>query len=176
MLRLSLSFVVVSLLAMSCARPVKPPTASSARQSARSGAQSLKSNKPAQAMQTTQAPRATPAPKSAGGTTVTPRDITRGGTVSIETWTFDDVDLDGDDVGESGLVAVAGDDVAAWWSGAFFLEEDGSTVPYEAMLWTEGGGVGVIYDFGEGAIACGADASGATSCIVCDVSGECSVE
>ena len=106
-----------------------------------------------------------------GGVIKSYADITKGGTVEVETWAFVDVDLDGDGAGESGVVAVAGDDVAAWWSGTFYVEEQQSTVPYEAMLWTEGGGVGFIFDFGQAAIACGAGASG-SACISCDAVGE----
>ncbi len=159
----------------SCGKPAaKPPTTSSAKSATSSGAQALKGKKPADAMKTTSAPKPTPAPKTAGSTTVTPKDITKAGTVEVETWAFVDVDLDGDGAGESGVVAVAGEDVAAWWTGAFSVEEQETTVPYEAMLWTEGGGVGFIFDFGQAAIACGAGASGA-ACISCDAQGTCSV-
>lgn len=167
-----LALPLVTLLA--CGTAPKPPTASSARQSTKSGAQSLKAKKPATTTTSMQAPKPTLPAKSGGSRTVTPRDITSGGTVSVETWSFSDVDLDGDGALESGVVAVAGDELAAWWSGAFYVEEEQTTVPYEAMLWTEGGGVGFIFDFGESAIACGADAAGAGGCIVCDASGVCS--
>ena len=165
---------VVSLF--SCGKPAaKPPTASSAKSSTSAGAQALKGKKPADAMKTTQAPKPAPAAKSAGSTTVKPKDLTKGGTVEVETWAFADVDLDGDGAGESGVVAVAGDDVAAWWTGAFLVEEQNTTVPYEAMLWTENGGVGFIFDFGQAAIACGVDAGGTSACISCDAQGMCSV-
>lgn len=175
MLRLISSVALVALVSASCARPATPPSPTAARQSASSGAQSLKAKKPAQTTQASQPPKALPAAKSAQGTTVTPKDITRGGTVTIETWSFTGVDLDGDGAGDDGVVAVAGDDVAAWWSGTF-SQEDGSTVPYEAMLWTDQGGVGVIYDFGQSAIACGAESAGGGGCIVCDSSGACSMQ
>lgn len=173
--KLTLMALTTTVL-LACGTPAKPPSASSARQSTKAGAQSLKAKKPATAMSTTQAPKAAPTAKTGGGKTVTPKDITKGGMVTVETWAFSDVDLDGDGTPESGVVAVANDDIAAWWSGTFFVEEEQTTVPYDAMLWTEGGGVGFIIDFGQSAIACGADAEGAGGCIVCDASGDCSVQ
>ncbi len=167
-----LTLPLVTLIA--CGAAPKPPTASSAKQSTKSGAQSLKAKKPATTMTSMQAPKPTVPAKSSGSKTVTPKDITNGGTVTVETWSFTDVDLDGDGAVESGVVAVAGEELAAWWSGTFFVEEQQATVPYEAMLWTENGGVGFIFDFGESAIACGADSAGTGGCIVCDASGTCS--
>lgn len=168
-----LPLVALAAITMfACGTPAKPPSASSAKQSTKAGAQSLKAKKPADATSTTQAPKAAPAAKSAGGKTVTPKDVTNGGTVTVETWAFSDVDLDGDGALESGVVAVANDELAAWWSGSFFVEEEQTTVPYDAMLWTESGGVGFIIDFGQSAIACGAEGG----CIVCDASGTCSVQ
>jgi hypothetical protein len=168
------ALTAVSLLA--CGAPAKPPSPSSAKQATKTGATALKAKKPATAMSTTQTPKPVLAAKTGGGKMVAPKDLTNGGTVTVDTWAFSDVDLDGDGTPESGVVATAKDDVAAWWSGSFFVEEEQATVPYEAMLWTEAGGVAFIIDYGQSAIACGADAEGAGGCIVCDADGACSLE
>jgi hypothetical protein len=152
--------------------PAPKPTGSKVTDTAKSSQSSLKSQKPASAMKTSTPPKPIPAAKTAGGTTVTPPDPTAGGK-EVETWAFTNVDLDGDGVGESGIIAADETTMLVWFTGTA-KDKEGNTVSFEALIWYQETAVGFIFDFGStGALACGADASGTGGCVACNAT-QCS--
>ncbi len=160
---LTLSLVLAACGGGKTAAP--KPTGSKVTSTAKSNQSAIKSQKPAAAMKTTTAPKAIPAAKTAGSTTVKAPDLTSGGR-ELETWAFTDVDLDGDGAGESGVVLADDSNLLAWFTGA--VDSDGTTVTYEALVWLVPQGVGFVFDFGaNGVLACGESASGSSGCVAC---------
>lgn len=151
------------------------PTSDKVSAAAKANQSALKTQKPATAMKVMQSPKPLPAQKSAGATTVKPPDLTKGGTVEVETWAFENVDLDGDGTGETGIVLADDTRLLALWSGAF-VDANGATVSYDGLVWLDGSSsVGFILDFGSaGALACAETASGSAGCVACDAGGTCS--
>lgn len=162
--------VLVSALALAaCGKPAaSKPTGAKVSNTAKSNTSTLKAQKPATATMTSTKPKAVPAAKTAGSTTVKAPELES----MFETWSFTDVDLDGDGSGESGVIAADETRLLAWFSGA--AESDGTTVSYEALVWNVPEGVGFIFDFGSaGALACGESASGQSGCVSCTSASEC---
>jgi hypothetical protein len=167
---------LISLLALAClvacgGKAAPKPTASKVQSTAKSNQSALKTQKPATPMKTSTAPMTVPQAKEGASTVIEPADPTQGGQVEVDTWTFSNVDLDGDGTGESGVVLADEQNMLALWSSSFVDDESKQTVKYDAALWTEGDQLaGFIIDFGtQGAIAC--DAS---TCLVCTANGPCS--
>lgn len=161
------SIVLFAALALAACggKAASRPTGSKVSSTTKSNAANLKSQKPATATKTSTLPKATPAAKTAGSTTVTAPELASGG--EFETWSFTDVDLDGDGTGETGVIAADEQNLLAWFSGA--AESSGSTVSYEAVVWVVPSGVGFVFDFGaSGSFACAETASGASGCVACN--------
>jgi hypothetical protein len=152
------------------AKPQGSKTASSVKTSQ----STIKAKKPATAQKTTSSPKPVPAPRATTGQTkVTPVDVTVGGSTEVETWSFSDVDLDGDGVMESGVVAATETQMGIWWSSSF-RDDDGSNVSYNAFAWIVEDSVGFVIDVtGQGALACAEDASANAGCALCDTQGTC---
>jgi hypothetical protein len=112
----TMRFVLPAVLFALAACGGKPPAAKPSNTSA------LKTQKPATATKASTPPKAVPAAKTAGATTVKPPQLA----AELETWSFADVDLDGDGAGESGVIAADDKNLLAWFTGV--VDHNGSTI------------------------------------------------
>lgn len=161
-MRFLIPAVLFALAACGGKPPAAKPTPAKASTTAKSNTSALKTQKPATATKASTPPKAVPAAKTAGATTVKAPDLAS----ELETWSFTDVDLDGDGAGESGVIAADDKNLLAWFTGV--VDNNGSTISYEGLVWSTPEGVGFLFDYGSaGALACGEAASGSSGCVSC---------
>lgn len=159
-------FVLATFALAACGgkAPAAKPTPAKASTTAKANTAALKTQKPASATKTSTPPKAIPAAKTAGKTSVKPPELKTS--EELETWDFTDVDLDGDGAGESGVIAADDKNLVAWFTGA--VDNEGTTLSYEGVVWVVPEGVGFLFDYGSaGALACAETASGTSGCVSC---------
>lgn len=149
------------------------PSGSKVTSTSKANKTSITSQKTAGATKTKTPPKPVPMAKTQGGTTVKPVDPTAGGEVEVESWSFEDVDLDGDGVTESGVAAGTEETLGVWWTSSF-QNDDGSNQAYNGFVWMVSEGVGFAIEIpGSGTLLCAESASGASGCVACDEAGTC---
>ena len=92
-----------------------------------------------------------------------------------DTWTFTQVDIDGDGELESGdaLYDDATNTLCIWWADSDYLA--GEMVDYDGFAWTDDANAGFILSLDTGGVfGCAESASmDGAGCVACDNTGDC---
>jgi hypothetical protein len=128
------------------------------------------------ATKTQSTPKPVPPAATVGSTTVNPPVLS--GDI-YETWTFAQVDLDGDGELESGdaLYDAGTQTLCLWWAESDYL--GGDMVSFDGFAWIDNGGAGFILVLQDGSVfGCAEDAnsnSAVAGCVACDPQNDCEI-
>jgi hypothetical protein len=126
------------------------------------------------AKKTSTTPKPVPAPAKSGSTTINPPTLSGD---MYDTWTFAQVDIDGDGELESGqaLYDATNDVLCIWWSESDYL--GGEMISYDGFAWVDDSDAGFILTLDTGGVFGCAEAASSTmaaaGCVACDDMGDC---
>ncbi len=164
---LNICIVVVAVLAGACGSKSAGKGRSGAQATAAVTAarSTVQKQKPPQPTVVSTPPKTIPAAKQAGSSKIE----APAPSGELETWSFSDIDIDGDGALENGVAFSDSKTLYIAWTDADDLTGDGQTESYEALAWV-GESVGIVIETGShGALACAG-----SSCVACDSAGACS--